>query len=85
MRHDQIKETGITDVGVLMLGDDEEIGGQRHQLPQHQEEEAVVGHHDEGHGENKGVVQRPKDADRSPAVELAHIAERIQGDSQRGD
>ena len=50
VHHDQIEEARVPHVGLLMLRDDQEIRDQRHQFPDDQEEETIVGENDQRHG-----------------------------------
>jgi hypothetical protein len=57
MSHDEIKQSGIAHVGLLVLGHHEEIGNQRHQLPGDEEKKSIVGKSDQCHRQQKAVVE----------------------------
>ena len=79
VRHNQIKQPGVPDICLFMFRYDKEIRGQRHQFPDDQKEEPVVGKYDEGHREKKSVEERSQRAHRHPAVEMPQIAHAING------
>jgi hypothetical protein len=77
MRHDEVEQSRITYLGLLVLRHHEEIGQQRHEFPHDQEEEPVVGNDHECHREEKPIEKRPKRCDRGAPIKFGHVADCI--------
>jgi len=57
-RHHQIDVAGLDVVGIAMMRHHERAGGERHELPRHQEREGVIGEHNEVHAGKERRVER---------------------------
>ena len=64
-RHQQIDVAGAHIVAVAMMRDHQRPGGERHELPRHQEAEGIVGQHHEIHG---GEITPDRTAARAAAL-----------------
>ncbi len=68
--HGQIPEAGLAGLPLIGFGQDQEVGGDRHQLPEEQERDDVVGERDETQGEQEEIQHGPEQAQGvSPLVD----------------
>ena len=59
MGNNQIKPGGLPHLGQTMLEGHQKEGSQRHDLPGHEEEHRIGGNHDQNHGRNHHVQEKP--------------------------
>ena len=80
VRDQQVEVAGAADFGVAVLGDDEEVRGQRHRLPGDHEGVAVVGDEDADHAREEEVVEQAVQAGRG-AFARAKVAGGVDRDA----
>ncbi len=80
----EVEEPRRADLFVAMVGRDEEVRGERHRLPRHQEGIRVVGQDHHHHGRDEHVVLEAGEAGRrrTPRPEVARRRERDASDGE---
>ena len=75
--HEEVKEAGLLVGRLLVLEHDEEVGGDRHPLPRHEEEKGVVRQDDEPHSGEKQEEEENEPADGPPFRDSANVPQGI--------
>ena len=62
MGRDQVDDAGAPDIGPLVLGHQQEVGGKRHDLPDHDKKDAVAGHEQNRHRRGEQAIEESQAA-----------------------
>ena len=80
---EQVEEAGAADFGDVVVGGDQEIGGQRHGFPGHHEQVGVIGEKHQRHAGEEYMVFEAQQAE-GVARHVAEIACRIKRNADAG-
>ena len=81
--HPEVPVAGADRLRILVVGQHQEIGGQRHALPREQEGHHVVGERHQAGGEQEQVERRPEAAERVAARVPRGVADAVEGRGRR--